>query len=288
MTARNMISVGAILLLSLGPGTPLGGQVIPGPQRVFNERGLRPHGQNVIPVYDGWFENEDGTRTMCFAYFNMNTEEALDIPLGPLNHIEPARYDGMQPTHFDPVPDPELTSPYRHHWCIFTVTVPADFDGRVVWSLTSQGTELSVPGKIIAPYILEEPQSTGRGQVAPDLKLDEDASWVRGRKGVVTGPRTVAVGEPLTITAWVMHPDSGTWLGWTKHQGPGVVEFSKSEIRVQEPEGSAETTAQFSEPGDYILRVQAINDTESPKNPTGGFEFHCCWTNGYVKVRVTN
>ena len=90
----------------------------------LNEYALRAHGQNVIPVYDGWFANADGTHTFCFSYFNLNTQEAIDVPLGPANHIEPAELDGGQPTHFDPVPAPKLTSPYRHYWCVFTVTVP--------------------------------------------------------------------------------------------------------------------------------------------------------------------
>ena len=46
------------------------------------------------------------------------------------------------------------------------------------------------------------------------------------------------------------------------------------------------TTASFSQPGSYVVRVQAINDVESSRNPTYGFEFHCCWTNGYVRVEV--
>ena len=51
-------------------------------------------------------------------------------------------------------------------------------------------------------------------------------------------------------------------------------------------EGLATTLAIFSQPGSYIVRLQAINDLESRRNPTYGFEFHCCWTNGYVRVDV--
>ena len=34
----------------------------------------------------------------------LDTEEDIDIPLGPGNMIEPAEFDGMQSTHFDGVP----------------------------------------------------------------------------------------------------------------------------------------------------------------------------------------
>jgi hypothetical protein len=52
---------------------------------------------------------------------------------------------------------------------------------------------------------------------------------------------------------------------------PGVVAFS----------GKAATTASFSEPGDYILRVVA-NDWSGE----GGRGFQCCWSNAQVKVSV--
>ena len=290
MNARDRRFAWALLVV----GACLGGIPVPSPlvaqipgQSPLGENPLRPRGQNVIPVFDGWFENPEGSYTLCFGYFNMNTEQSLDIPLGPENRIEPARYDGAQPTHFDPVPDPALTSKYRHHWCVFSVTVPDDFGTQeIVWTLTSQGDELVVPGWLVPEYILDEPTSSGRGAVAPFLRLDEDGPELQGRRGLWAGPRTVQAREPLALSAWVRHSKPGTWLGWTKHQGPGEVVFSESEIRMEAAEGAATTTATFSQPGSYVVRVQAINDLESGRNPTYGFEFHCCWTNGYVRVEV--
>ena len=46
--------------------------------------------------------------------------------------------------------------------------------------------------------------------------------------------------------------------------------------------GVGKTTVTFSEPGDYVLLVQSI---ETLRN---SFEYHCCWTNGWVEVTVTN
>jgi hypothetical protein len=45
--------------------------------------------------------------------------------------------------------------------------------------------------------------------------------------------------------------------------------------------GKASTTATFSEPGEYILRVVA-NDWSGE----GGRGFQCCWSNAQVKVSV--
>ena len=62
---------------------------------------------------------------------------------------------------------------------------------------------------------------------------------------------------------------------WVKYRGPGAVTFAEPEPTVED--GQATTTATFSEPGDYILRVLA--------GSTGGSQ--CCWTNGYVRVTVS-
>lgn len=282
----NVLRTGAAVALAVMVlSAPLGAQA-PG-QSPLNESTLRERGQNVIPVYDGWFENQDGGYTLCFGYFNLNTEQALDIPLGPLNYLEPTDYDGVQPTHFDPVPDPELTSKYRHHWCVFTVDVPSDFgDGDVVWTLTSQGDELVVPGSLLPDYVLDEPTSPGRNAVAPQMRIGLVGDLFQGRRGVWSGPVRARVGLPTTLMIWVSHDAPGTWLGWTKHQGPGAVSFDANEIRLDAREGVAEVTASFDAPGRYVVRVQAINDLEIPSNPTYGFEFHCCWTNGYIIVEV--
>jgi len=256
---------------------PSEAQVIPQEGRVFNEQLLRPSGQAVVPLFEGWFENSDGTSDICFGYFNLNTAEALDVPLGPDNFIEPSEFDGMQPTHFDRVPE----AGYRRHFCVFTVTVPEDFaQGRVVWTLRTRGEPLSTPGKLLPPYYLDEPETGGRGVVAPVLKLAANGPEFQGRTGLTVSPRTVAVGDPLTLTVWVDHPAPRSWVGWTVHQGPGHVEFGEAEMQVEQADGTATTTARFSEPGEYLVRVQSIFSTTS-------FEYHCCWTNGYIPVTVT-
>jgi hypothetical protein len=46
-------------------------------------------------------------------------------------------------------------------------------------------------------------------------------------------------------------------------------------------QGKAVTTANFTEPGEYVLRVVA-NDWSGD----GGRGFQCCWSNAQVKVTV--
>ena len=45
-------------------------------------------GQNVVPVYEGWQRNGDGSFTMMFGYMNRNYEETLNIPVGPGNAVD--------------------------------------------------------------------------------------------------------------------------------------------------------------------------------------------------------
>src|SRR3989442_3726700 len=59
-------------------------------------------GQNVVPVYEGWERNPDGSLNMVFGYMNRNYEELVDIPIGPENMIEPGLPDQGQPTQFYP------------------------------------------------------------------------------------------------------------------------------------------------------------------------------------------
>jgi len=270
-TAVCCMALGALL------GSRADGQVIPFEERTFNEQVLRPVGQPVVPIYEGWYAKDDGTARICFGYFNLNTDQSFDVPLGPDNFIEPRDFDGMQPTHFDAVPEGN----YRRHLCVFTVQVPADFgDGRVVWTLVTNGETLSTPGKLLPPYVLDEPESGGRGIVPPILKLDENGPEFRGRDGFTAPRRTVRAGEPLALRVWVDHPAPRSWVSWTQHRGPGHVDFAEPQMYVSRDDGMGATTATFSAPGDYLLRVQSIYSTAD-------FEYHCCWTNGYVPVTVT-
>src|SRR5438105_1930727 len=85
-------------------------------------------GQPVIPVYEGWETNADGSFNVVFGYFNRNMEEELDVPVGPDNTITPGPADQGQPTHFLP----------RRNQFIFKVRVPKDFGNKeVVWTVVS-------------------------------------------------------------------------------------------------------------------------------------------------------
>src|SRR5688572_4168696 len=78
---------------------------------------VRPSGLAVSPVYEGWYQNKDGTYTLSFGYMNRNSAEVVEIPIGPANNMSNGAPDRGQPTVFFP----------RRNYGVFTVTVPADF-----------------------------------------------------------------------------------------------------------------------------------------------------------------
>src|SRR5580765_5000171 len=84
-------------------------------------------GQNVVPYFEGWIRNADGTFDLVFGYFNRNWQEELAIPAGPENVVEPGPPDRGQPTYF---------LPRRQGW-VFRIRVPKDFGKQVLtWTLT--------------------------------------------------------------------------------------------------------------------------------------------------------
>jgi hypothetical protein len=278
MSRRHVISATIFaLLLSMGALA----QQIELSNQTWSAEIIRTKGQPVIPLFDGWFPNEDGSSNICFGFFNMNLQEALNVPLGESNYLE-TDYPGldlsgvMLPTHFDPLPPR-----YRHVFCAFSINVPAGFDSgnRITWYLNSNRQELKVPGKVIASYVLDEPSSNGRGDVAPLVKLDGSPQAIRGRAGIQFPQLIQAkVNEPITLSAHIEHEDEEVWVGWSHHSGPGSVEFSNKEY-MTESGSSTSTQLQISEAGEYVIRMQTIDDVAA-------FEFYCCHTNAYFSIQV--
>src|SRR5262245_20464148 len=74
-------------------------------------------GASVTASFEGWFADSDGGRRFLVGYYNRNSGQELDIPIGPNNRIEPGGPDLGQPTHF--LPDRQIG--------LFVVPAPAGF-----------------------------------------------------------------------------------------------------------------------------------------------------------------
>lgn len=271
----------SLVMLCSAAAWPLGAQLPLTP--------ITASGKSVTPVFEGWYRNPDSTFSISFGYFNRNSEEVLEIPIGPNNYLEPGPQNQGQPTRFEP----------RRHWGVFAVKVPADFaDKKLVWTLKVRGETFAIPASLHPNWQIDALEGeVGSGNTPPVLRFEPNGNDGSGPLGVTAGPLAVAVGAPLEITVWVKDDgkSSGTvgsdgragapvTLTWFKHQGPagGNVTFSQATARVAPAEGKMTTTVTFGAPGRYILRVRA-NDASGVANAGHA---QCCWTNGFVKVTV--
>jgi len=249
-------------------------------------------GQTVTPAYEGWYRNADGTFSLSFGYLNRNAEEVVDVPIGPNNFITPGAENQGQPSEFQP----------RRNWGVFAVKVPADFgtSKEVVWTLKFRGQTYAIPGTLHPNWQIDALEGeAGSGNTPPVLRFSEKGPEARGPGGYTGGPLTATAGQPLTITVWASDDGrspaaalgaaagrgaaaASVTLAWFKHQGPGKVTFTPATGRAAAAGAQATTSAVFSVPGDYIVRIRA-NDSSGV---TGAGHAQCCWTNGFVKVTV--
>ncbi len=250
---------------------------------------IRDSGQSVTGAFEGWYPNPDGSFNILVGYMNRNGKEALDIPAGPNNKIEPGNPDQGQPTHFLP----------RRQWGVFTITVPKDFGKKkLTWTITANGQTTSIPLNLNPLWIVEPLKESGIGNTPPTVKFQPDGKAAQGPPVGIAATFTAKASDPLPLDVWVnddgvVPPERGA-LGargggagratvfWSKYRGPGTVIFASPRPTVNPADGKASTTAKFSAPGEYFLRVQS-NDASGE----GGGGFQCCWTNAHVKVTVS-
>jgi hypothetical protein len=245
-------------------------------------------GQTVTPFFEGWYRNPEGTITYSFGYFNRNTEQIIEIPLGPDNFIEPAQYDGVQPTYFAPVNYGGYNG--RRERGVFAVTVPEGYDGDVVWTLRMNGETFRVPARKTSIAYELSVQPMAMGSYPPAIWFGNGEKGY-GPEGVVADKvLTARVGTPVEVAFFAddirSDRESGPVpLGVTfwKHQGPGEVTFAQRTSQVPLGQTTGSTTATFSAPGEYMLRIR-VDNHRAPDSAQGD---QCCWTNGFVRVNVT-
>jgi hypothetical protein len=269
----------------------LSGQVLPEPRKQF--------GSSVTGAFEGWYENGDGTPGFLVGYYNRNTQQELDIPIGPNNRIEPGGPDMGQPTHFLP----------SRQFGMFAIPVPKGFrpEDKLTWTIFANGKDASIPLRLHPDYLISPFSEIAVNNTPPVIKFEENGASLQGPIATLTNAavRTASLSEPLALTIWVtddMKYTSGTnapmttarppvTLVWSKYRGPGSVTFDKAKPAVEQLaatgnakaafSGKATTNAKFSEAGEYVLHVTA-NDYSGD----GGGGFQCCWTTGLVKVSV--
>lgn len=257
-----MRGVWIAVLLSAG----IGAQQLPTaiPQTKFDR------GQDVVPTFDGWMRNADGSFTFVFGYFNRNYQEELVIPPGDNNKVEPlGPVDQGQPSFF---------LPRRHAW-VYQVKVPADWGRKeLVWTITAHGrtekayASLQMEEEII-PRLISSHGSLSPGLDNPNqppvISIPEVAPAAAGGTISLTAlvtddglpkphvPRAraeVAPGAGQSNTS--ARRRSGLSVSWYQYRGPAKVTFDQTgPTRVID--GKAVVQAHFTEPGTYVLRASA-------------------------------
>jgi hypothetical protein len=245
----------------------------------------RERGSSVTPAYEGWYQNADGSYNMLFGYFNRNAKQTLDIPVGPNNKVEPGDPDQGQPTYFET----------GRQWGVFVVKVPKDFGSKAVtWTIVANGEKQFIPATLNKQYPVTPFKELGMGNQPPVISFSEAGPKVTGPPAGVSASLTGTAGQPMPIKVWVEDPKSEhaeSGFGWDpanialvsfhKFRGPGSVTFDKARIPAQKQGEAVSGTATFSAPGEYLLRVQANDESGE-----GGNGFQCCWTNTYVSVAI--
>jgi hypothetical protein len=285
-----MMGFGRLCIVgALASSALLLGQTLPEPRKQF--------GASITGAFEGWYENGDATRGFLVGYYNRNTQEELDIPIGPDNRIEPGGPDMGQPTHFLPT----------RQYGMFAIPVPKGFtpDDKLTWTIFANGKSTTIPLRLNPDYLISPFSEIAVNNTPPVVKFEENGVALQGPVATMTNAavRTISLSEPLALTIWVTDdmkytsntsapmttPRPPVTLVWTKYRGPGLVTFDKARPSVEPAaangkeafSGKATTKVKFSEAGDYVLHV-TVNDYSGD----GGGGFQCCWTTGLVKVSV--
>ena len=275
------------------------GTIQPSAQQLAMEP-LKDSGSNIYPAYEGWYKNDDGSYTLLVGYYNRNKKEVLDIAIGPDNKIEPGGPDQGQPTHFE----------VGRGWGTIAIKVPANFgDKKLTWTLTANGKTVSVPFGIVKGYQIEPFLDAAMGNKPPVIKFSENGKALTGPPAPLAEAHVIngAVGENVAIKYWISDdgndepPTGGSAAApppggaaaaaqarpqrvrvsttLTKYRGPGEIKFVDNTPAIEKE--VVNTTATFSLPGEYIIRVEG-NDSSG----VGGGGFQCCWTTAYIKAVI--
>jgi hypothetical protein len=260
----------------------------------------RQSGTGITGAFEGWYDNPDGSHVFLVGYLNRNRSQAIDVPIGPNNRIDPGGPDLGQPSHFLP----------GRQTGMFTVTVPKEFtpQQKLTWTIVVNGQTNTIPLRLNPDYMISPFKDAAVGNTPPGLRiLTEQAAETQGPVAAVGQalPSKGSVASPLELRVWVRDDakytsGSGAPIGvdrpvvtlvWSKFRGPGPVTFEPAsptmEVRrggqINQPfSGVAAASARFSQPGEYVLHVIA-NDYSG----SGGGGEVCCWTTGLVKVSVS-
>ena len=242
-------------------------------------------GREIVPYFEGWIRNPDGSFDFIFGYYNRNQEQELAIPAGPENSVMPGGPDRGQPTYF-------LAKRQQR---IYRVRVPKDWGEKTLtWTLTANGHTEKVAARLIPAYEKsermmltnnstgivfgeEDPNQPPTITTAPTLTASVSAPVTLTTTVTDDGlpkPRTVRMDDPDRPQSAEPEPDplsrfksqrngngggrpSGLRVIWQVYRGPGKVTFDA--LTTQVSNGKATNNVHFAAPGAYTLIATATD-----------------------------
>src|SRR5262245_19504853 len=190
----------SLMLVGILAGASAGGTLVRGQQGIGQSPGglplsqtIRERGSSVTGAYEGWYYGKDGNTYALVGYFNRNTKQEFDIPVGANNRIEPGGPDQGQPTHFLP----------GRQWGVFSVRLPKDLGTKkLTWTIVANGFTNAITLHTQADYIVEPYEDAANKNTPPKLKFDPNGPAVTGPPTGVAATLTATVGQPLPLTVW--------------------------------------------------------------------------------------
>jgi len=323
--ARLAVCLGAFALTAgaftgLAQVAPQGQGQTPSPFPLSNP--IRERGSSVTGAYEGWFRAKDGGSYFLVGYFNRNTKQELDIPIGPNNRIEPGGPDQGQPTHFLP----------SRQWGVFAIKIPNDLGTKkLTWTLVANGQTNTITLHTIKEWVVEPFEDPASKNTPPVIKFDSDGAGFTGPPIGVAAKLTATASEPLALTAWISDepaklnvgnallvapgdapavdaaPDGaaaapargvgavtgrgrGTAGGranlvtatWSMFRGPAAVTFDNPKPSVDRANNGKIAATATFSAPGEYVLRLQANDASGE----GGGGFQCCWTNVHVAVSV--
>ena len=235
--------------------------------------------RGITPVFDGWEEAADKSHLIYFGYINRNNAETT-IAIGPANSFDGSQADRGQPTTF-------LPGRQEH---VFTIKVPADFNGKIVWTLNSEMGAQAATGSLNQLYMLEQRENDNPNARPPIVAVTDVSATVGERVSLKPNITPAISGGQAIVEASAATDAAGLNVTWSKYRGPGSVAFAAVATAGTAGRGAVggrgagrgrggdtpgmfpvscgakpaptcgEATATFSAPGSYMLRVAARQD----------------------------
>lgn len=194
--------------------------------------------------------------------------------------------------------------PGRTSWSAYLLDWRPRAHGTVPPEITFVGGQRPIGPGLGPAGVMAERSITTR--VGAPVTLTVDVKEISVRSATETDPDLIGKPTPVRVVWSVYQAPLGAVVEFSRHESTPVPEAAAGGrggggggcdpqrapcyqldedqiVQVPSGTGTVHVTGTFQTPGEYLMNVQV--DNWGP--PDSGSGDQCCWTNGYVRVRVT-